>query len=81
MARCTNARIVRTSLGGFDGGTSMLEYWLILEMPIGTIGYGGHLLGHDIKGEMTGAAADILDVLRVVGVTSWEDLKGAYVRV
>lgn len=78
--KCLNARITATKLGGYDGGTSMLGYWISLTFDVGGVVYGGHLLGHDIKGEVSGAAADILDVLKTVGVASWEELKGSYVR-
>lgn len=79
-----NAKIVSTSLGTEDHG--IFTFWLNLEGDGWGVGFGGYALdGFDeIKNtrvlQPIGAAA-IQEVLRVVGVSIWEELPGNYVRV
>lgn len=79
-----NAIIKSTTLGIEDHG--ILTFWLHLEYDGSGQGFGGYALDeYDVKekrrkGTIFGCQT-ILDVLRVVGVDSWEKLPGSSVRV
>ena len=75
-----NAQIVTATLGGFDGGHTMLTYGINLLCDDGTgVVYGGRNLGG--KGQPTLAAYDILKLLEITDSKNWCELKGKYVRV
>ncbi len=77
-----NAQIKSTMLGYEDHGilTAMLD----VEWAGGGIGFGGYRLdspkGDDT--ELQGVSIDyIKEIMRVVGVSRWEDLQGKYIRI
>lgn len=73
MTEIKNAKITGTSLGIEDHG--IMTSHLYLEWDGACIGFGGYVL----SGES--GIAYIEEILNVVGVNSWEELKGQYVRV
>lgn len=80
-----NAKIKDTKLGFL--GNDLLTFSLILEVQ----GGGGVCVGHYAmsqydknKGKMVGSAygsSVIMRILQVVGVDTWEELKGKYIRI
>lgn len=80
MKEIHNAQIVKAELSGWDGGYTMLTYYLWLEMDNGCgTAYGAHNLGG--IGQQSYAPEDILKLLEVAGAEDWCDLKGKYVRI
>lgn len=80
MKEMHNAQIMKAELSGWDGGHTMLTYYLELEMDNGYgLGYGLHNLGGN--GQQSYAAEDILRLMEVAGAKDWCDLKGRYVRI
>ena len=73
MSEINNAKIVSTTLGVEDYG--IMSSFLHLEWEGAGIGFGGYRLGGE------SGMAYIEEILNVVGVDKWEDLKGKYVRV
>lgn len=86
MAEIENAKITNVSLTMADHGC--LVYWISLEMKNTVCNYGGYSIGtgclgaesNEFKGSSTGLAA-MMQIMNVVGVDKWEDLKGKYCRV
>jgi hypothetical protein len=85
-----NAKIKSTSLGGYDGGSTMLTCWLHLEYESGGQGFGGYCLDTPIRDENDNflrregsayGAEFIARILDTVGVDRWEDLPGKHIRV
>lgn len=76
-----NARIESTSLG-FERGV-FFSFRLMLDYGCAGQGAGGLLLAKKGDPDKTsGCSMSFLaDLLKVIGVNSWEDLKGAHVRV
>lgn len=75
-----NAQIVSATLGGYDGGYTMLTYDIALLFDNGmSVVYGGRNLGG--KGQPTLVAYDILKLLEITDSKNWCELKGKYVRV
>lgn len=68
-----NAKITSTSLGIESHG--IMSSWLTLEWDGGGVGWGGYVLGGE------SGIKYIEEILNVVGVESWEKLKGQYIRV
>ena len=68
-----NARIESTMLGIEDHG--IFTSFVYLEWESAGIGFGGYVLGGQSGIDF------IKEILDVVGVGKWEDLKGKYVRV
>ena len=78
-----NAKIVNTMLG--YEGHGIETFSLELELETGSISYGGYVLGspgenHKRIGTAFGMTA-IFELMNVVGVSCWEQLKGKYCRV
>lgn len=77
-----NAKIVSTMLGREDHG--ILTALITLDFSSFKQAFGGYALDtHDGKKRVGHEACGqfVMGVLEVVGVESWEDLKGKYVRV
>lgn len=80
-----NAKITGTKLTMEDHGC--LSFWIFLEGAGWGVGYGGYCIGHGYQGadEFIAANGDGLEammrIMDVVGVDTWEDLNGKYVRV
>lgn len=73
MSEIHNAQIKSTSLG--YEGHGIMTSWLTLEWDGGGVGFGGYSLGGK-------SGIDYIEeIMKVVGVERWEDLKGKYVRV
>lgn len=80
-----NALIKKTSLGDEDRG---MMFWLFLEYGGLSQGFGGYSLDDAPEpGDKTYTRTPhkfgihcIMEILRVVGVSRWEDLPGKYVR-
>ena len=79
-----NARITSTSITMKDHGC--LTFWLTLEGHGWGVGFGGYCIGHGFLGSKEFKAENgygleaMMRIMDVVGVDSWEDLKGKYVR-
>lgn len=73
MNEIRNAKITGTSLG-FEGH-GIMTCFLFLEWDGGGVGFGGYAL------ENKDGITFIKATLGVVGVETWEELKGKYVRV
>lgn len=79
-----NAKITGTKLTMEDHGC--LSFWIFLEGAGWGVGYGGYCIGHGYQGaDKFTATGDGLEammrIMDVVGVDTWEDLNGKYVRV
>ena len=83
-----NARIESTMLGTEDHG--IMTAWLMLDYNGVGQGFGGYGFDNPIKNEYGGfrkregiawGMEYIIRVLKVVGVTKWEDLPGKFIRV
>lgn len=79
-----NAKITSVSLTMADHG--YVTFWINLEMGAGCCAIGGYCIGRGYVGakEFKGYGEDIEAMARimdVVGVETWEDLKGQYCRV
>lgn len=73
MREIHNAKITGTMLGVEDHG--IFTSFVYLEWEGAGIGFGGYVLGGQSGIDF------IREILEVVGVEKWEDLKGKYVRV
>jgi len=71
-----NAKITATKLG-YDGG--VLTCWLTLEWGSSGQGFGGYRLDGDATTNY--GVEFVKEILDAVGVNSWEDLVGKYVRM
>ncbi len=85
-----NAVIISTSLGGHDGAGSIMTCMIRLDYGGSGQGFGGWSLDEPIKDDdgkflcRKGSALGmqfIIDVLKVLELESWEDLKGTCCRV
>lgn len=79
-----NAKITGTMLGVEDHG--IMSSFVYLEWSGGGVGFGGYALDQydKILEKRVGAPFGldyIKEIMEVVGVSRWEDLKGKYVRV
>lgn len=79
-----NAEITGTMLGFEDHG--IMSSFVYLKFDGGSVGFGGYALDEYNKslGKRVGVACGmeyIKEIMEVVGVSKWEDLKGKYVRV
>jgi hypothetical protein len=76
-----NAKITSTMLG--LEGHGIMTFFLYLDYEGSVQGAGGYsLISSDIhKDKNAFGIAIIKEILKVVGVDKWEDLKGEYVRV
>ena len=77
-----NAKIESTHLGFEDHG--IMTFWITLNYGGSHQGFGGYALDNPQDGKrvptvLVGHA--VQRILKVVGVSKWEDLKGKYVRV
>lgn len=78
-----NAKITNVTLTMKDHG--VLTFYLTLEGSGVAFGYGGYVIGHgylganDFDGSGKGVEA-IMRIMNTIGVDSWEDLKGKYLR-
>jgi hypothetical protein len=84
MTEVVNAKITGTHLGIEDHG--ILTFFLYLEFDGYHQGFGGYALDtYDKENKMrigTAYGTDcILNILKVLEVNKWEDLKGKYVRI
>lgn len=84
MSELHNAKITGTMLGFEDHG--IMTFFIYLEWAGAGIGFGGYALdAYDKVIEKrvgVGVSLDLLkEIMEVVGVEKWEDLKGQYVRV
>lgn len=76
-----NARIERTTLG-VDVDHHILTAYVHLKFGHGSQGFGGFEFGSAGKPASFPAGLEFIrQVLRVVGVTTWEELPGKYLRV
>ena len=79
----TNGKITGTFLGTEDHG--ILTFYLYIESDCGSVGFGGYALdAYNAQTKLRIACAEglqaIAAILRCVGVESWENLPGKYVR-
>ena len=79
-----NAKITDVSLTMRDHGC--LTFFLTLEFRGGGVSYGGYCIGKGYLGakEFSGSEKGLESMMRImdtVGVDSWEDLKGKYIRI
>lgn len=80
-----NAKITNASITMADHGC--LTFWLTLEGDGWGCGYGGYCIGKGYlgAGEFTAESGSglvaMMEIMNVVGVEKWEDLKGQYCRV
>ena len=84
MSEIVNCQIKSTSLGFMDRG--IMTLWLHLEWPGAGIAFGGYALDEFNKEADTrigvGVSLDFIrEILEVVGVEKWEDLKGKFIRL
>lgn len=88
--KITNALIKSTMLGPEDHG--LFTCYLYLEFPPGGQGFGGYCFDAPDPALVRAGAAEcrvgtaygmqfIMEILRTVGVGSWEKLPGTYIRV
>jgi len=87
MVETKNARITSTMLGIEDHG--IMSFYLYLDYGGSCQGAGGYCLDTPLKDESgnfikrigTASGTDlIMEILRVVGVEKWEDLKDKHIR-
>lgn len=84
MSEIRNAKITDTSITMGDHGC--LTFRIMLESGAIGVSYGGYCIGHGFLGSDTFSADNgsglvaMMRIMDVVGVESWEDLKGKYVR-
>jgi hypothetical protein len=84
MSEIHNAKITGTMLGYEDHG--IMTCFIYLEWDGAGVGFGGYGLDEydkDLKKRVgVGKSLDFIkEIMEVVGVQKWEDLKGQYVRV
>lgn len=84
MEEIRNAKIVKTKLYMYN---NMFTFDLVLDFNHYTISFGGYRIGFKTDGpnalyraEDAGLIA-IMRILETVGVDSWEDLTGQYIRI
>lgn len=79
-----NARIKSTKITMEDHGC--LTFWLMLEGAGWGVGLGGYCIGkgypgsHEFKAERGDGLVAMMIIMDVVGVDTWENLAGKYVR-
>lgn len=84
MSEIRNAKITDTSIS--MGDYACLTFRITLEGDAFSVSYGGYCIGHGFLGSDTFTAENgsglvaMMRIMDVVGVESWEDLKGKYVR-
>lgn len=84
MSEIRNAKITDTSIS--MGDYACLTFMITLEGDAFGVSYGGYCIGHGFLGSDTFTAENgsglvaMMRIMDVVGVESWEDLKGKYVR-
>lgn len=84
MSEIRNAKITDTSIS--MGDYACLTFRITLEGDAFGVSYGGYCIGHGFLGSDTFTAENgsglvaMMRIMDVVGVESWEDLKGKYVR-
>ena len=82
MNEILNARITKTELGEDHG---CLTAHIVVEGDAWGCGYGGYVLdrwcAEPGKYESRDGYGAIIELMKTVGVESWEELKGKYVRV
>lgn len=84
MSEIRNAKITDTSIS--MGDYACLTFRITLEGDAFGVSYGGYCIGHGFLGSDTFSAENgsglvaMMRIMDVVGVESWEDLKGKYVR-
>src|SRR5574344_606051 len=76
-----NAQITNTFLGNESHG--IMTFYIYVRLQGSSCGIGGYSLqGYDKKVTYSGKGLEaIQQILNVVGVDSWEELKGKYIRV
>ena len=80
-----NAKITSTKLTMEDHGC--LTFWLMLEGSGWGVGFGGYCIGKgylgadDFEADNGAGLEAMMRIMDVVGVDTWEKLKGQYVRV
>lgn len=84
MSEIVNAKITGTMLGFEDHG--IMTFFVYLEWDGAGVGFGGYGLDEynpELKKRVgVGMSLDLLkEIMEVVGVEKWEDLKGKYCRV
>lgn len=84
MSEIHNALITKTMLGFEDHG--IMTFFVYLEWDGGGVGFGGYSLDEYDKEQKkrvgVGYSMDLLkEIMEVVGVETWEQLKGKHVRV
>ncbi len=84
MSEIHNALITSTMLGFEDHG--IMSFFLYLEFDGGGVGFGGYALDEYDKNQSkrvgVGMSIDLIkEIMEVVGVEKWEDLKGKHIRV
>lgn len=84
MSKVYNALITGTMLGYEDHG--IMTFFVYLEWDGGGVGFGGYALDKFDKEQDkrvgVGYSMDLLkEIMEVVGVQTWEQLKGKHVRV
>jgi len=75
-----NAKISNTFLG-YEKDHGLLTCFLYLEQDCSSQGFGGYRIDAPKDADSPYAAFWIKRILEVVGVSSWEELKGQYLRV
>ena len=74
-----NAKIVSTELAIVNGA---LVGWIHLKFDCGGVGFGGRVLSTESTDMSNGFGAQwIHQIIKTVGVNSWEELVGSYVRI
>ena len=84
MGEIRNAKITGTMLGREDHG--IMTFMLYLEFGAFSCGYGGYAIDrYDMAADKRVFSASGLEaiskILEVVGVRTWEELKGKYIRI
>lgn len=84
MGEIRNAKITDTMLGREDHG--IMTFMLYLEWGASVCGYGGYAIDqYDREEDKRVFSASGLEaiskILEVVGVKTWEELKGKYIRI
>jgi len=75
-----NAQIESTMLGYEDHG--ILTISLTLDFGEGSVqGFGGYSLGSRNNSDGKALHRHLTEILKVVGVDTWEELQGQYIRV
>lgn len=78
MVKVENAQIKSTYLGGWDKHhNGILNYWLMIDGNGWSCGFGGY----GLDGDSGFCSRAIHDVLKILEVSSWEELPNQYIRV